>query len=149
MQTFLSCIPRKHILEVKQHRYLVPLIQEVSLFLDSIMRLLIQQILFLVFYFIFYCCSVTVIPPFFSVALPCLYPLASYPSPLPQSVLPHCACESLIHVPWLDLSPQPPTPVTPLIPLLPPLWSLSVCSLFPCLWFCFVHLFVLLIRFHL
>ena len=30
-----------------------------------------------------------------------------------------------------------------------PFWSLSVCSLFPCLWFYFAHLFVLLIRFHL
>ena len=30
-----------------------------------------------------------------------------------------------------------------------PLWLLSVCSLFPCLWFYFSHLFVLLIRFHL
>ena len=31
----------------------------------------------------------------------------------------------------------------------PPLWSLSICSSFPCLWFYFARLFVLLIRFHL
>ena len=31
----------------------------------------------------------------------------------------------------------------------PPLWLLSVCPLFQCLWLCFACLFVLLIRFHL
>ena len=36
---------------------------------------------------------------------------------------------------------------SPMIDLLPPLWSLSVCSLFPCLWFYFACLFVLFIRF--
>ena len=39
--------------------------------------------------------------------------------------------------------------LSPVIPLLPPLWSLSVCSLFPSLWFYFAHLFVLFIKFHL
>ena len=34
-----------------------------------------------------------------------------------------------------------------LIPLPTPLWSLSVCSSFPCLWFYFASLFVLFIRF--
>ena len=36
-----------------------------------------------------------------------------------------------------------------LIPLPTPFWLLSVCSLFPCLCFCFAHLFVLLNMFHL
>ena len=49
---------------------------------------------------------------------------------------------SSIHVPSLDPSlsflPSPHPP---------PLWSLSVCFLFPCLWFCFAHLFVLFTRF--
>ena len=52
--------------------------------------------------------------------------------------------ESSIHVPLLD-SPL----LSPVIPFPPPLWSLSVCSLFPSLCFYFAHLFVLLIRFHL
>ena len=39
--------------------------------------------------------------------------------------------------------------LSPVIPLSPPLCSLPVCSLFPCLWFYFGSLFVLLIRFHL
>ena len=39
--------------------------------------------------------------------------------------------------------------VSPIISLPHPLWLLSDCSLFPCLWFCFAHLFLLLIRFHL
>ena len=30
----------------------------------------------------------------------------------------------------------------PMTPLRPPFWSLSVCSIFPCLWFYFAHLFV-------
>ena len=37
---------------------------------------------------------------------------------------------------------------TPVFTLSPPLWLLSVCSLFPSLWFYFACLFVLLIRFH-
>ena len=37
----------------------------------------------------------------------------------------------------------------PIILLLPPLWLLSVCFLFQCLWLYFVCLFVLVIRFHL
>ena len=36
-----------------------------------------------------------------------------------------------------------------IIPLPPPLWSLSVCYLFPCLWFYFAHLFVSLSSLHL
>ena len=38
---------------------------------------------------------------------------------------------------------------SPIIPLSPPLWLLSVCSLFQCLWLHFPCFFVLLIRFHL
>ena len=38
---------------------------------------------------------------------------------------------------------------SPIIPLPSPLWLLSVCSLFQCLWLYFACLFVLIIRFHL
>ena len=51
---------------------------------------------------------------------------------------------SFIHVPiW----PFPYFPPLSLFPL--PLWLLSVCFLFQCLWLYFACLFVLLIRFHL
>ena len=39
--------------------------------------------------------------------------------------------------------------LSPVILLHPPPWLLSVCSLFPCLWFYFACLFVLFTRFHL
>ena len=39
--------------------------------------------------------------------------------------------------------------ISPITPLPLPLWLLSVCSLFQWLWFCFSHVFVLSIRFHL
>ena len=89
-----------------------------------------QKYIFYFFIFIiFYCCSVTVVPPF---------PLLFSPIPSPHS---HnqfspptiCAPESSICVPWLAPYPS--------FPCYPPLWSLSVCSLFPSLWFCFAHLF--------
>ena len=70
-------------------------------------------------------------PTFLPIALPCLTP------PLPQSIPPIVrAHESSIRVPCLA-----PFPSFPVIPCPPPLWSLSVCSLFPCLWFYFAHLF--------
>ena len=50
---------------------------------------------------------------------------------------------SFVHVPWWPFlffpSHVPPSP----------LWSLSICSLFQCLWLYFACLLVLLIRFHL
>ena len=51
---------------------------------------------------------------------------------------------SFIHVPW-----QPFPFFHPLSPTPTPLWLMSVCSLFQCLWLYFAWLFVLLIRFHL
>ena len=50
-------------------------------------------------------------------------------------------CVSFIHVGDPSLSP--------VIPLPQPLWLLSVCSLFQCLWLYFACLFVLLVRFYL
>ena len=54
---------------------------------------------------------------------------------------PCCLC------PWVlyTISLTRPFPFFPPLPPPPPFWSLSVCSLFPCLWFCFACLFVLLI----
>ena len=74
------------------------------------------------------------------------YCLPPYPPP-PPTVNPAPLSLSMgpLHM-FLDLT----LPLlSPIIPLLLPLWSLSVCSLFLCLWFYFAHLFVLLIRFHL
>ena len=86
------------------------------------------------FYYILFKISVQIqLSPFSHIILPC-------PPPAPL-VFVH---GSFIHVPWPDL----PLSV-PVTPLPPPLWSLSVCSLFPCLWLYFAQLFVLLIRLHL
>ena len=72
-------------------------------------------------------------------------------SPTPSTVTSHSPSFPLWLCPWdlytcslmtLALLPS-------IMPLPPPLWSLSVCSLFPCLWLCFACWFVLLIRFHL
>ena len=74
---------------------------------------------------------------------PHCFPLTRF-LPFPQSILPPhivCAHGSSIGVLWLA-----PTPSLPCH--LPPLCSLSVCSLFPSLWFYFALLFILLIRFH-
>ena len=84
----------------------------------------------------------------FSYTCPNFFPIA-LPSPIPthsHSIFPHIvhAHEYSIHTPWLA-----PSPSSPIISLPHPLWSLSVCSLYPCLWFYFPHLFVLFIRFHL
>ena len=95
-------------------------------------------------FLIFYCCSITVVPifsPFLSPALPTpIFHIQS--SLLPLMSLSMGPLYMLLDLTLLLLSPVIP-------PLAPPLWSLSVCSLFVCLWFYFAHLFVLLIRFHL
>ena len=78
-----------------------------------------------IFFFLFYCCSVTVVPtsPHPTVALPCpIQPL------LPKTI------PTLLSLPIGLLHMLPFFP--PLSPSL--LWSLLVCSLFPCLWFLFV-----------
>ena len=92
------------------------------------------QFYFLLFFeFLKYCCSIRVVPPF----PPLLTQL--YPPSLPQSITP-------LPVPMNSFAslflPFPPLSSSP------HLQSLSVCSLFPSLWFYFAHLFVLLIRFH-
>ena len=95
---------------------------------------------FFLFYSIFYFSSITVVP----ITLPC----PTHPSPPTPSLPPFpvvfvqgsfVTCSLTWSFPFFYL----------LIPLPPPFWSLSDYSLFPCLWFCFTHLFVLLIRFHL
>ena len=91
-----------------------------------------------VFFFLqtifFYCCSSTVIS-IFPLPLPHGPPLILRPFGFVHV--------SFIHVPWQ------PLPFSPIIPLPTPLWLLSVCSLFQCLWLYFACLFVLLIRFQL
>ena len=82
-----------------------------------------KEILYLIsFFFIFYCYSSTVV----SIFLPPLCPWALYTWSLMTLSL-----------------------LSPLITFPPPLWLLSVCSVFQCLWLYFACLSVLLIRFHL
>ena len=73
---------------------------------------------------------------------PCLLPHPSPPSTLEPTPF-DFVHGSFIHVPWW------PFPYFPPLSLFPPLWLLSVCSLFQCLWLYFAYLIVLLIRFHL
>ena len=84
------------------------------------------QLTFLFLFFGYSC------PSFSLFVLPC-------PTP-PPSVSLHPVVHyqgSFIHTPWLD-----PSPFFPSLSFYPsPLWSLSVCSLFPCLCFCFARLF--------
>ena len=95
-----------------------------------------------IFFVFFYCSSITVVlipqPPLLSPAL--------HTPHLPHSILPPLSLSTCPLCLFLDLTLPLLSSVTL---LLLPLWSLSVCSLFPCLWFYFAHLFVLLIRFHL
>ena len=95
---------------------------------------------FLMVVYIFYCCSSTLV----SVSSPS----TSLPTPpIPTSHLqssPHCLCPWVLYKCSLMILPS----FSPIIPLASPLWPLSVCSLFPCLWY-FACLFVLLIRFQL
>ena len=83
----------------------------------------------------------------------CLHFLANtFPHPthphLPSPTLnssPLWLCPQILHTCSLTTFPL----LSSIIAHSPPLQLLSVCSLFPCLWFYFAHLFVLLIRFHL
>ena len=77
----------------------------------------------------FYCCSLLLHPHSLPTVNPpshCLWPWVLYSCSL--------TC-SFLYFPLL-------------FSLSSPLWSLSVCSLFPCLWFNFARFCVLLIRFH-
>ena len=89
------------------------------------------------FSFFFYCCSSTV----FCLFLPPSPTLQPFPPPshfhTPSvncpCVLYNCSCKPFTLFPWNSLPS--------------PLWSLSACSQFQCLWLYFACLFVLLIRF--
>ena len=85
----------------------------------------------------FYCCSSTVVSIF----------LPSVPHPPPPTLYP----TPLWLCPWVLYTCSLTTLLllSPVISLPPPLWLLSVCSLFQCLWSYFACLFVMLIRFHL
>ena len=78
-------------------------------------------------------CLITVVPIF-----PHYSPLP-YPTPPPTFNPPHCPC------PWVlyTCSLMTLSLLSPITPLPHSLWSLSVCSLFPCLWgflpICFVN----------
>ena len=89
--------------------------------------------------FFFYRCSITFVP---ILGVYKSSPL-TYPPHLPLSILlPHCLWPWVFYTCSLMIFSLH----SPVFPLLPPLWSLSVCSLFLCLWFYFACLFVLLIR---
>ena len=60
---------------------------------------------------------------------PSLFPAPLTPTSHPQSYLP-LLCPWVLYTCSLTTLPL----LCPIIPLLPPLWSLSVCSLFQCLW---------------
>ena len=76
----------------------------------------------LYFYFIFYCCSVTVVPIFLPIALPCPVQL-----PLPKTFpTPLSLCMSPLYL-FLVFTLLL---LSPVISFPPPLWLLSVCSLF-------------------
>ena len=90
--------------------------------------------------FIFYCCSVRVVPIFLPIALP--HPIEP---PLPRTNPTPLSLFMGLQYMVLDLTLPLLSPIISVFPLL---WSLSVCSVFPCLWFIFAHLFLLLIRFH-
>ena len=94
---------------------------------------------FVFFLNFFYCCSSTV------VSIPLLHsPCPTHPL-LPTLILPLWLCPCVLYTCSLTTLSL----FSPIIPLSPSLWLLTLCSLFPCPWFCFAHLFVLLIRFHL
>ena len=66
-----------------------------------------------------------------------------HPSPPPSSVsTPPCYCPCVLY----NCSCKPFT-LFPYNPLPSPVWSLSACSQFQCLWLYFACLFILLIRF--
>ena len=91
--------------------------------------------IYLVIYFLLLLFSYSC-PVFSPLFIPTLSPPYSYSQSSPLSML-----ISLLFV-FLGL----PLPLLSCVmPLLSPLWSLSVYSLFPSLWFYFAHLFVLLI----
>ena len=93
------------------------------------------------FYFIFIIVVLLQLSQFSPMAFP--FPTHSQ---LPQSI-PTLLSMSMGHL-YLFLDQTLPL-LSPLMHPPPPVWSLSVSSLFPCLWFYFACLFVLFISFHL
>ena len=88
-----------------------------------------------------YWCSFTVapiLPPLPSSAQPTFHSHSQSPS--------RCPCPWVIHTCSLT-NPFPFFPPLYSSPLPSPLWPLSVCSMFPCLWFYFAHKVILFIRF--
>ena len=86
----------------------------------------------------------------FSYSCPHFSPIAllcpTHPPPLTfNPPPPHCLCPPVLYTCSLMTFPL----LSPVISLPAPLRSLPICSLFPCLWFYFARLFVLLIRLHL
>ena len=76
--------------------------------------------------------------------LPSTPPNPSHPH-FPSLILPPSSF--CVHVSFIVV-PENPSLFPPHYPHPPPLWLLSVCSLFKCLWLYFTCLLVLLIRFH-
>ena len=73
-----------------------------------------------------------------------LFPFIASTQPAPTSIVPHTIVHvhgSFVYVLWLIPSPLSNSPHLP-----PPLLRLSVCSMFPRLWFYFAHQFILFIR---
>ena len=71
--------------------------------------------------------------------------------PPPQPSLPPSPVSTplvFVHVSFIVV-PVVPSPFSLHYPLPSPLWLLSVCSSFQCLWLYFAYWFILLIRFHL
>ena len=82
---------------------------------------------------------------FFKIVVQVQLSLFSYHHFPPSQCYPPLALSFSLLYMFLDDS----SPSFPCHPPLQPLWLLSVCSLFQCLWLYFACLFVLLIRFHL
>ena len=84
-----------------------------------------------IFYTFFYCCSSPVVSIFPSPLSPAPPISASHPR-----TYPFWLCPCVLYTCSLMALPL----FSSIISLLPPLWSLSVCSLFQCLWFYFACL---------
>ena len=76
---------------------------------------------------------------FFIVVLVQLSPFSPHHAPHPPQTYPLWLCPYVLYTCSLMALPL----ISPIILLSPPLWLLSVCSLFQCLWFYFACLFVL------
>ena len=105
---------------------------------DNLLKIFIYLFIYLFIFHIFIVVQVQLSP------FPSHFPTPQ-PSPLPTLDL---TPFGFVHVSFVDV-PENPSPFLLHYPFPPPLWSLSVCSYFQCLWLSFACLFVLLMRFHL